>query len=92
MILILFAENSDQKAERAFMTLEDIRPGNSCIVRDVKAQGPLGQRLMDLGFFPGVRIDVIRNAPLVDPVEVRLDGFSVSIRHEEAASIEVDAA
>jgi ferrous iron transport protein A len=77
--------------EQHLMTLEDIKPGNSCVVRDVTAQGPLGQRLMDLGFFPGVHIDVIRNAPLVDPVEVKLDGFSVSIRHEEAAAIEVNA-
>jgi ferrous iron transport protein A len=57
---------------------------------DLTADGPLGQRLMDLGFYPGARIEIVRNAPLVDPVELRLDGYHVSIRHSEAKHIEVE--
>ena len=56
---------------------------------DLTADGALGQRLMDLGFFPGAAIMVIRNAPLVDPIEIELEGTFLTIRHEEASHIKV---
>lgn len=74
------------------MTLDEMGPGASCVMRDLRAAGALGQRLMDLGFYPGATIRVVRNAPLVDPVELELDGYHVSIRHEEAKHVEVEAA
>jgi ferrous iron transport protein A len=72
------------------MTLEDIRPGNRCIVEGVSAEGALGQRLVDMGFFPGATIHVVRNAPFEDPVELEMSGFHVSIRHKEARYVEVE--
>jgi ferrous iron transport protein A len=72
------------------MTLNDISPGQGCRVKALKIGGNLGQRLMDLGFFPGVEVEVIRNAPLMDPVEVKMVGYHVSIRHSEAAFVEVE--
>ncbi|MDD4732082.1 MAG: FeoA family protein [Desulfovibrio sp.] len=74
------------------MTLEEVGPGLQCVMVDIHATGALGQRLMDLGFYPGARIRVVRNAPLVDPVELELDGYHVSIRHEEARNVEVEPA
>jgi ferrous iron transport protein A len=71
------------------MTLNELQPGTVCIMRDLTATGALGQRLMDLGFYPGAQIEIVRNAPLVDPVELHLDGYHVSIRHNEARHIEV---
>lgn len=72
------------------MTLDELQPGVSCKVTGLTASGALGQRLMDLGFFPGAAIAIVRNAPLVDPVELHLDGYHVSIRHSEARHIEVE--
>ena len=72
------------------MTLSGMVPGDTGSVRDLSATGALGQRLMDLGFYPGARVRVVRNAPLVDPVEIALDGCHVSLRHEEADLVEVD--
>lgn len=69
------------------MTLNEIKRGESCVMVDLTASGALGQRLMDLGFFPGAKIKVVRNAPLVDPVEIELDATLLTIRHEEAAHI-----
>jgi ferrous iron transport protein A len=46
---------------------------------------------MDMGFHRGVEVEVIRNAPLVDPVEFLLDGQYVSLRHAEARNIEVES-
>ena len=70
------------------MTLSGMVPGDTGSVRDLSATGALGQRLMDLGFYPGARVRVVRNAPLVDPVEIELDGCHVSLRHEDL--VEVD--
>ncbi|MEA2102351.1 MAG: FeoA domain-containing protein [Thermodesulfobacteriota bacterium] len=71
------------------MTLDRIGPGDKAKIKKITAKGQLGQRLVSLGFFPGCEVEIIRNAPLVDPVEIRLDGHMLSIRHNEAACIEV---
>jgi ferrous iron transport protein A len=71
------------------MTLDEIKPGGECRITATRATGLLGQRLLDMGFVPGVRIKVIRNAPLVDPVEISLGDYRVSIRHDEARNVEV---
>lgn len=72
------------------MTLDEIRPGGKCRIIGTNATGPLGQRLLDMGFIPGVQIEVIRNAPFVDPMEIRLEEYQVSIRHDEARYVEVE--
>lgn len=71
------------------MTLDEVKPGQSAVIKKSVAQGVLAQRLMDLGFFRGAEVQVLRNAPLVDPVEFVLDGHHVSLRHEEARLLEV---
>lgn len=72
------------------MTLDKLKPGARCVMIDITADGALGQRLMDLGFFPGAKIEVVRNAPLVDPIELHLEGYHISIRYSEAKCIVVD--
>ena len=47
---------------------------------------------MDLGFVPGAEVTMLRSAPLLDPVELRLDGFEVSVRHAEARHVEITSA
>ncbi|MFP3869924.1 MAG: ferrous iron transport protein A [Syntrophobacteria bacterium] len=71
------------------MTLEELRSGEECEVVDVISDGVVGQRLLDMGFIPGTRIRVVRNAPLVDPVEFLMKGYHVSLRHSEARLVEV---
>ena len=71
------------------MTLDEMKPGQECEVVDVIADGVLGQRLLDMGFIPGTRIQVVRNAPLVDPIEFAMKGYNLSLRHSEAKRVEV---
>ncbi|MBN1907377.1 MAG: ferrous iron transport protein A [Deltaproteobacteria bacterium] len=72
------------------MTLDKLKPGSECLVKRLYAEDRLGQRLMDMGVYPGILIKVIRNAPLKDPVEIELEGFYVSLRRAEACYIEVE--
>ena len=72
------------------LTLDELKPGKECFVKRLTARDILGQRLMDMGVYPGLKIKVVRNAPLEDPMELELDGFYLSLRHEEAKCVEVE--
>ena len=72
------------------MTLDQMKPGSECYIKKLTVRDKLGQRLLDMGVYPGLRLKVIRNAPLKDPMEVELDGYFVSLRHEEAMFVEVE--
>ena len=71
------------------MTLDEIKPDQECEIVDITSGGIMEQRLLDMGFIPKTRIKVIRNAPLVDPVEFSLKGYNISLRHSEAKQVEV---
>lgn len=71
------------------MTLRDLKPGEEGLVTRIGDKGPLRRRIMDMGVTPGVRIKVVKVAPLGDPIEVKLRGYDLSLRKDEAAQIEV---
>lgn len=72
------------------MTLKEMVPGQSAVVRSIDAESALGQRLKDLGLLPGRMIKVLRNAPLKDPMELELEGYLISLRRGEAAAVTVE--
>jgi len=72
------------------MTLDQLKPGSSARIKRLSVRHKLGQRLIDMGVYPGVQLRVIRNAPLEDPMEIELDGYFVSLRHDEARVVEVE--
>ena len=55
----------------------------------VFGRGALAQRLMAMGFLPGVRVRVVHVAPFGDPITVELEGWRVSLRLSEAATLSV---
>ena len=58
-------------------------------IRSVRGSGPEACRLMEMGLVDGARAEIIGRAPLGCPIHVRVNDFSVSIRVEDAALIEV---
>ncbi len=72
------------------MTLDDLQKGERGRVIRIMAHGPFKKRLLEMGFVSGAEVDVVKYAPLKDPVEYKVMGYHVSLRHEEAAQIEVD--
>jgi ferrous iron transport protein A len=72
------------------MTLDQMKPGSEGRIKRLSVRDKLGQRLMDMGIYPGMRLKVVRNAPLEDPMELELDGYFVSLRHDEARYVEVE--
>lgn len=72
-------------------TLKDFGPGDQGRVCGFQTGGGAYRRkLLSMGITPGVAFEVVRVAPMGDPVEVRVRGTSVSLRREEAAAIRAE--
>lgn len=69
--------------------LDDEPVGQTIQVVRVMGDGAFRQRLLEMGFVRGARVTVLKNAPLQDPVEYMIMGSHISLRHSEAAQVEV---
>lgn len=65
--------------------------GTSARVSHVEGDDALAARLTDLGFWRGTAVQVVRRAPLGDPIEYRLRGYRLALRRDEAARVRVTA-
>jgi Fe2+ transport system protein FeoA len=70
--------------------LSDLTPGTRARVLRINPTGSPGQRLLEMGLISGVRFEVVRFAPLGDPIEIKLHGYHLSLRKKEAESVEVE--
>jgi Fe2+ transport system protein FeoA len=73
--------------QNLLIPLSDLQPGDQGEVVQVKAQGPIRQRLLEMGFIRGVRLRVEKLAPLGDPMELVIKGYHLSLRRDESACI-----
>lgn len=67
--------------------LSTLQPGQEGEVVAVRAEGPIRQRLLEMGFIRGARLKVEKLAPLGDPMELVIKGYHLSLRREESACI-----
>lgn len=72
------------------MTLRDLKTGETGKVRTVGGHGALRQHMLDMGIIPGTEVTVIKYAPLGDPVEVRLRGYELTLRLDDAGQIDIE--
>ena len=72
-------------------SLDRIVPGSRAVVHDIKAEDSFTRSLLELGLVPGTEIEVVRRAPLGDPIELVVRGSHFSIRRQEARRILVEA-
>jgi ferrous iron transport protein B len=71
------------------MRLSELATSQKGIISRVHGSGAFRKRIMEMGFIRGKNVEVIRNAPLLDPVEYRVMGYNVSLRRREAWLVEV---
>jgi len=71
------------------MTLNELKQGEKAIIVKIKGRSAFRKRITEMGFIKGQRVEVVKLAPLKDPVEYRILDYSVSLRKSEAALIEV---
>lgn len=68
-----------------------MKPGQTARIVALDGKGPLVQRLYEMGLIEGFEVTLVRRAPMGDPLEVRVLGYSLSLREAEAALITVEA-
>ena len=71
-------------------TLKDVKIGATARVAKLHGEGALRRRIMDMGITKGVEIYVRKVAPLGDPLELKVRGYELSLRKEDAEMIEVE--
>ena len=71
------------------MTLDMIGVGNSAVIKAVGGDGPLRCRLLDMGLTPRTRVTLEKIAPMGDPIEIRVRGYELTLRVDDAKKIEV---
>ncbi len=73
------------------MQLDTLPIGQRAVITAVGGQGALRCRLLDMGLIPKTMVQIQRVAPLGDPMELLVRGYSLSLRREDARNIEVEA-
>lgn len=68
-------------------TLDTFSPGQTGRVVRVHTQGALKRRIFDMGITPGTEITMVKAAPMGDPLELSLRGYSLSVRKAEAEAV-----
>ncbi|WP_293009508.1 MULTISPECIES: FeoA family protein [unclassified Oscillibacter] len=72
------------------MQLDTLPIGQRAVITAVGGQGALRCRLLDMGLIPKTVVRIERVAPLGDPMELLVRGYSLSLRREDARNIEVE--
>jgi ferrous iron transport protein A len=72
---------------QALQPLTAVGLGQSVTVAEIKVTGTGRPRLMEMGLLVGTRIELVRFAPLGDPVEIKVRGYNLTLRKHEAEQI-----
>ena len=75
--------------ENKTTSLRQLAVDQKALIVSIAAEGELGRRIRDMGLVPGATIQVVGRAPLKDPVALRLQGFTLTLRNNEADWITV---
>lgn len=72
------------------MNLSSAQAGILYKIKELKAEGKLLQKLLDMGFINGAVVEAVRLAPLLDPIEFKIQDCLISLRKSEATLVEVE--
>ena len=72
------------------MTLNDLKIGDRARILAVGGTGALRNRLIDMGLIPRTELTLRKIAPMGDPIEIRLRGYELTLRREDAVNISVE--
>jgi len=71
-------------------TLDQLKPKETGVVSRLVGMGNIQQRLLEMGVSDGAKVEVVRFAPLGDPMEIYVRGFHLTLRKSEAALVELE--
>ena len=76
---------------KTMRTLDQLKVKESGVVEALHGEGAVQQRMMEMGVIDGAEVEVLRFAPLGDPMEIFVRGFHLTLRKAEAALVELEA-
>ncbi|MBM3325937.1 MAG: ferrous iron transport protein A [Calditrichaeota bacterium] len=82
-------ESSSAQHPADIITLNALPDGQEGQICGIRSRGRIARRLAEMGFTPGTTVQVVRRAPFTDPILLRIRGYLISLRREEAALIVV---
>lgn len=71
------------------MTLDELPVGKKAVIATVGGEGALRCRFLDMGLIPRTKVEVMKIAPMGDPMEIRIRGYELTLRKEDAKKIEI---
>ncbi|MBQ7222293.1 MAG: ferrous iron transport protein B [Bacteroidales bacterium] len=71
------------------MTIKDLKKGEEAVIMETGGKGRLREHFLSMGLIPGALVTFVGRAPMGDPLEVRVQGYDLSLREAEAAKITV---
>lgn len=71
------------------MTICDLEIGQSAVISAVGGEGALRQHFLDMGLIPGIEVTLSKYAPMGDPMELMVSGYSLTLRLADAARIDI---
>ncbi len=77
--------------QRRSIGLDEVSTGSCCVVASVGGAPAVRLRLLELGLLPGTEVRVVRRAPLGDALELRVRGYALTLRRQQAAQVVVAA-
>lgn len=83
-------KTEEKQKSMAKTTLKEMQPGQRGKVRAINTKGETGKKILEMGLTPGAVVEVERIAPLGDPIDVKVKGYHLSLRKEEASGIEIE--
>ena len=73
------------------MTLKELEIGKSAVIQAVGGEGALRQHFLDMGVIPGTEVTLLKYAPMGDPMEIMLHGYTLTLRLAGVPTIRVSA-
>ena len=71
------------------MKLNELQIGSTATILSVGGEGALRQHFLDMGLIRGAEVTVVKYAPMGDPIELKIHGYELTIRLDDAEKIEV---
>jgi DtxR family transcriptional regulator, Mn-dependent transcriptional regulator len=79
-----------EEVAKTTSTLDRLKPGKKASIVKVGSAGAVRRRMADMGMVRGTTVEVVKVAPLGDPIEVKIRGYNLSLRKDEAAAVTVE--
>lgn len=68
-------------------SLCDLKRNEHAVIKELKTSGDLRQRLMDIGFVPGTKVECVRISPFGDPKAFLVRGAVIALRNSDSATV-----